>query len=407
MRFLLATTRKDLLRIARDWPALLLWIGIPLLVGALMFVMFGGDDGAGPEGTLLIADEDGSIAARLLSGAFSQGPLAGMFTVESVETEEGRARMEDGDASGLLVIPDGFGGALLNGEAAEVELVTNPSQTVLPGILENTLDTTLEAAEVLRRLFDQPIDRIAELQEVGGSPADSTVASISTAFNQAGGTARSWILPPLVTLETVTLGEEEPFDFGTAFFPGMLILALLFMAGGLSVDVWNEKRQGTIRRALAAPAGPRAVISGKWTAGTIALSLVAAIGMAAGILLFGLEVANPLLAWGWLVLVGMGLLAIFSTIQLFAPNETAGNVIENALVLPLAMLGGSFFPFEVMPEWMASIGKLTPNGWALVVLRRIMDGTNGADLLWSAVTIETGFLLLTWVAARRVRRFAA
>ena len=28
--------------------------------------------------------------------------------------------------------------------------------------------------------------------------------------------------------------------------------------------------------------------------------------------------------------------------------------------------GGSFFPFETMPDWMASFGQLTPNGWALV-----------------------------------------
>ncbi len=404
MPFVLAATRKDLLRIARDWPALLLWIGIPLLVGAIMVVLFGGDD-TGPKGTVLVADQDGTIAARLLTGAFSQGPLAGMFTVESVEVEEGRERMEDGDASGLLVIPDGFGSALLDGTPASVELVTNPSQTVLPGIVEGTVDLSLEAAEVLRRLFDNPIDRIAALQDVDGGPDDATVSSIATDFNQAGGRADEWILPPAITLENVQ-SEEDPFDFGRAFFPGMLILALLFMAGGLSTDVWSEKRQGTIRRVVSTPAGARAIIQGKWTAGTVALSAVAAIGILAGDLLFGLEVANPLLAWGWLVLVGMGLLAIFSTIQLLAPSETAGNVLENALVLPLAMLGGSFFPFEVMPEWMASIGRFTPNGWALVVLRRIMEGTNGNELLWSAVGIETMTLALTMLAARRVRAFA-
>ena len=36
MRFLLSAARKDLLRIKNDWPALLLWIGIPLMVGGLI-----------------------------------------------------------------------------------------------------------------------------------------------------------------------------------------------------------------------------------------------------------------------------------------------------------------------------------------------------------------------------------
>lgn len=407
MRFVLATARKDLKRTARDWPALLTWVGIPLLVGGLLVLMFGGD-GAGPEGTVLVADQDGGIAARLLTGAFQQGPLAGMFEVESVEPGEGRERMEDGDASGLVVIPEGFGQAALEGQPATVELVTNPSQTILPGILESTLDLTLEAAEVLRRIFDDPIDRIVAIQDVAGAPADSTVAAISTRFNQAGAEARAWILPPAIELETVTLGEEEPFDFAGAFFPGMLILALLFMAGGLSTDVWTERRQGTLRRVVAAPTGASAIMTGKWVAGTAALALVAAVGLAAGGLLFGLEVGNPLLAFVWMTLVGGGILAFFTMIQLLAPSETAGNVIANAITLPLAMLGGSFFPFEAMPGWMAGIGRLTPNGWALLRLRDIMSGEIDAGmLLVSAAGVLAIVAALGFFAARRIRGFAA
>jgi len=407
MRFVLATARKDLKRIARDWPALLTWIGIPLLVGGLLVLMFGGDD-AGPEGTVLIADRDGSIAARLLTGAFQQGPLAGMFEVESVEPDEGRARMEDGDASGLVVIPEGFGQAALEGEPATVELVTNPSQTILPGILESTLDLTLEGAEVLRRIFDEPIDRIVAIQDVEGAPADSTVAAISTRFNQAGEEARAWILPPAIELETVTLGEEESFDFAGAFYPGMLILAILFMVGGLSTDVWAERRQGTLRRAVTAPTGAGSIVAGKWVAGTAALGLVAAVGLAAGGLLFGLEVRNPLLAFVWITLVGGGLLSFFTMIQLLAPSETAGSVMASAITLPLAMLGGSFFPFETMPGWMASIGRLTPNGWALLRLRDIMSGQVDAGLLLVSVAGVIAIVAaLGFLAARRIRGFAA
>jgi ABC-2 type transport system permease protein len=406
MRFVLAAARKDLARIAHDWPALLTWVGIPLLVGGLLVLMFGADD-AGPEGTVLVADQDGSIAARLLTGAFQQGPLAGMFVVESVEVDEGRERMEEGDASGLVVIPEGFGRAAIEGEPATVELVTNPSQTILPGILEGALDLTLEGAEVARRIFDDPIDQIVSLQNGEGGVPDSTVAAISTRFNQAGDEARQWILPPAIALETVTLGEEEPFDFGRAFFPGMLILAILFMAGGLSTDVWVERRQGTLRRAVAAPTGAGAIVAGKWAAGTAALALVAAIGLAAGGLLFGLEVQNPLVAFLWLAVIGAGLLAFFSLIQLLSPSETSGNVIANAITLPLAMLGGSFFPFEVMPAWMASVGQMTPNGWALLRLRDIMGGEVDAGMLLVSFAAGLAIVMaLGFLAARRIRGFA-
>ena len=406
MRFVLATARKDILRIRRDWPALLLWMGIPLMVGGLLVVMFG--DEATPSARLLVVDQDGTLAARLLTGAFGQGPLGEIVEVETVELEEGRRRIDEGDASGLLVIPEGFGRAMLDGEPATLELVTNPSQTVLPGILEESLDVALEAAEVLRRLFDEPIDRILFDMDRERAPADSAVASIATAFNRAGAGAREWLLPPAIELETVALVESEEFDFGRAFFPGMLILAMLFMATGLSTDVWNERRQGTLRRAVVAPRGAGTIVAGKWLAGASALALVSAVGLAAGRWVFGIEIAEPLLAFGWLALVGLGLLAVFTLVQMLAKSERAGNVLVNAVTLPLAMLGGSFFPFEAMPTWMAEIGKATPNGWALLRLRAIVDGTAEPGILGaSAAATLVLVLALGWLVSRRLRGWAA
>jgi ABC-type multidrug transport system permease subunit len=47
----------------------------------------------------------------------------------------------------------------------------------------------------------------------------------------------------------------------------------------------------------------------------------------------------------------------------------------NLLVFPLAMLGGCFFPFEVLPEWLARIGKWTPNGLAVVQFKDVLLGS--------------------------------
>ncbi len=411
MRFLLSAARKDLLRIRNDWPALLLWIGIPLMVGGLLVLVFGGD--ASPQAKLLVADSDGTLAGRLLIGGFQQGPLADLVVVEPVEPAEGRERMEEGDASGLLVIPEGFGGAVLNGEPAALELVTNPSQTVLPEILEETLDIELEAAEVLRQVFDDPIARIvSDVEPTGaaeddGFPADTSVAAIATAFSRSGQEAGAWLLPPAIELETVA-DEGEEFDFAGAFFPGMLILAILFMASGLSIDLWSERRQGTLERALAAPRSAGWLLAGKWLAGSAALAAVSAIGLVAGRWLFGIEVENLPLAFLWLTLVGLALLALFTVVQVLARSERAANVLVNAITLPLAMLGGSFFPFEAMPEWMASLGRLTPNGWALLRLRAVMDGAPEPGILAVSFATAAGLaLVIGWLVSRRLRAWAA
>jgi len=139
-----------------------------------------------------------------------------------------------------------------------------------------------------------------------------------------------------------------------------------------------------------------------------ALAAVSAIGLAAGRWLFGIEAENLPLAFLWLALVGLALLALFTVVQVLAQSERAGNVLVNAVTLPLAMLGGSFFPFEAMPDWMASLGRLTPNGWALLRLRAVMDGALEPGVLAVSMAGAAALaLVLGWIVSRRLRGWAA
>ncbi len=102
MRAVWISARKDLRRMLRDPMALAMWVGIPVLVAVLLFLVFGRRGEAVPQGRLLVADEDGSLLSSLLAGAFGQGELGNMLMVEKVKPEEGRRRMNRGDASALL-----------------------------------------------------------------------------------------------------------------------------------------------------------------------------------------------------------------------------------------------------------------------------------------------------------------
>ena len=110
--FLLTSVRKDLARWRQDKTALLIWLGIPFLIGGLITSMIDGGDGT-PTGTLLIADQDDSLLSGFVVGAYSQDQLGDLIVVEKVSVEEGEARINDGDASGFLTIPAGFQDAFL------------------------------------------------------------------------------------------------------------------------------------------------------------------------------------------------------------------------------------------------------------------------------------------------------
>ncbi len=78
-----ASTRRR-----RDPLSLALWVAIPLVMGLLLSLAFGRDEGT-LRARLLVADRDGSLLSRLLVGAFGQGRLAELVEVEA--TDEGAA----------------------------------------------------------------------------------------------------------------------------------------------------------------------------------------------------------------------------------------------------------------------------------------------------------------------------
>lgn len=364
--FLLASAAKDLRRRIRDPLSLVLWAGVPLVVGLVLKLAFG-REGTPPQAHLLVADRDDSVVSRLLVGAFGQGGLSELIRVEAVEEGEGRERMDAGDASALLVVPEGFGAAVIEERPSRLTLVTNPAQQVLPGIVEESLSIFVDAVFYLQRLLAGPLALARQGPPAGATTLpDSTVSRISVEVNRIVNRVGPYVFPPAVELATEA-GPAEPDEpgFAVLFFPGVVFMALLFFAQGLSEDVWRERSLGTLRRAVATPRSLAAFLGGKLLAGATLMAGVALVALLAGRWLFGIELANLPLALLWATLAGTALLALMVLVQLHAASERAGNMLTGAVIFPLAMLGGSFFPFEAMPDWMARIGRLTPNGWAL------------------------------------------
>jgi ABC-type multidrug transport system permease subunit len=402
LAFLLAAAKKDLLRRLRDPFAFLLWLGIPLVLAALIGLVNSG--GGKPRGRLLVADQDGSFLSRAVGTAFAQKPLAEFFDVETVEETAGRARMDRGDASVLLVIPKGFGHALLEDEPARLELVKNPAQHILPAVAEETLGLMTEAVfyaqrvagDRLRERFSAPVSSAGAN---GDAWTEALVSDFSVEIHRTIDRLSKFLSPPVlqVDVEKKAATETPGPSFGSLFFPSMLFMALFFMAQGLSEDVWREKADGTLRRAMAAPQSIALLLAGKLAAASVLLLAVAVLGLSIATQVFGFRWLDVPVAAAWIVGSGLALTVSMMLIQLFASSQRAGHLLTNTVVFPLTMIGGSFFPFEAMPAWMAAIGKRTPNGWALERFKAI--------LLERATSGETALAFVVLAAATAVLFF--
>jgi ABC-type multidrug transport system permease subunit len=406
MGYIWATAVKDLRRRLRDPLALTIWVGIPFVILALLSLAFGGGD-AQPQARLLVADEDGSLLSGFLTGALGQGQMAEMILVEEVAPEEGRQRIAEGDGSALLLIPPEFGSAVLQSRPATLTLLTNPAQSILPGILEEVLSLLVDAVFYLQRIAGEPMSTFAGGPAEGAATfPDQLISSTSVEINQLVGQVTEYVFPPRldVTVEVEETEGQKDLDLGTLFFQGMFFLAILFIAQGMSDDFWVEKRQGTLTRSLTMPYGATSLMAGKLLAAFLLLLAVALLGVAGGAAVYGFPAGRILPAAVWAAVSGLALLVMFTLLQLFATSQKAGGLLSTLVLFPLMMVGGSFFPFEAMPDWLAAIGRKLPNGWALEQFKAILGGgATAAGLLPAAASLLGAVVVGSWLAGRRLR----
>ena len=389
MNFLVASVKKDLARWMRDRGAMLIWLGIPFLIGGLITSMMDGG-GTSPTATLLVTDEDSSLVSGFVVGAYSQEQMADFFIVEQVTAEEGARRINDGEASGHLTIPEGFQDAFLNETPVTLMLKTNPAQTILPGIIEDVTEVLLDAGFYLQRLFGTEIQTIRDTN-LEGNAADVFTAAISVEIRNKFEDIAKKLDPLAIELEIVEPPPSEPRpDYALLFLPGIILMAVLFSSSSLAADYWVERDKGTLRRLVSAPGALAGFVTGKAVAAFIIMAAVVTVTLIVGFAYHGIAWSKFIPSLLWVSLGGVGLFAWFSALQMLFPNARVANIITTVLLFPLMMVGGSFFPLAALPDWIATMGRFAPNGF-------IVDRLSGELVSPTAWSISAQSWLIQFV----------
>lgn len=401
MEFLIASFRKDLARWRQDPMAVLLWLGIPFFIGGLITAMVDSGDGTGPTGVLLIHDQDESLLSGFVAGAYSQATPGELITVEQVSLEEGRERINGGDASGFLIIPEGFMAAFLDEEPVTLTLKTNPSQIILPGIIEDVTEILLDLGFYAQALFGPEIDQMQDA-ETNDVPNDVFAADMAVQIQGKIDTVSPLLFPPAFDVEIVEPPPAEPRpDIALLYLPGIVMMALLFSAQGMSADYWKERETGTLRRLVSTPGLLSLFVYGKALAAAAVIAFLGGVTLFLGFLYHEVSFSKFIPSLVWTTVSGVGLFAWFAALQMLFPNQKAANLLTTILLFPLLMMGGSFFPLDVLPDWIAAIGRLSPNGF--VVDRLSTELTSVPDWTfdiksWGIALIMTvsGLAICTW-----------
>jgi ABC-2 type transport system permease protein len=401
--------RRDLARRRRDPVGLLVMLAIPL--GLLMVFRFAFgtvSEERSPRATLLVVDADSSLVSRFLSGAFSQGGLTKIVDAQAADSATAMRQLKREKASGALFIPKGFGDDFLAARPTKLVLYKNPSERILPSILEEVLATMADGGGALQSLLAGPMRRISGMTGGTDSPAETEVAGISVDVQRAITRSGKYLLPPVIELkpEVATKSKGGP-SFMELFFPGLAFMAVVFLSQSIALDTAEERRRGTLRRSLAMGVNPGHLFLGKVLAGMVVIIPTLAVVFLLGRWLVGTPMSRLLVGWGFSCFAAFTALAMLFALALIPRTVTAAQVTSNLVVMPMCLLGGCFFPIEVMPSFMQGISKHLPTGWAIERMKDLILAREGgmAFLPAAGVCLVVGAVFLFVAHRLAPRRF--
>ena len=200
------------------------------------------------------------------------------------------------------------------------------------------------------------------------------------------------------------------------FFPGILVLTLLFTSIFSNLSLIEDRHEGFLQSVLVAPISRLSMVGGKVIGGTLlAFSqglLFLCLAPLAG---FPLTLASFLMTSLAMVLIGLTLTAIGFLFAWKLDSVQGFHSIMNVLLMPMWLLSGAFFPVQKAPLWLRPLMYLDPLTYGYIALKRALYGENGGSFVGPSfalsawVTLGFGSLfwaLSYWVVAQRTKEFA-
>ena len=162
-------------------------------------------------------------------------------------------------------------------------------------------------------------------------------------------------------------------NFMRYFFPGTVLMILLFTAIFSTISIIEDRREGFLQGVLVAPVSRMAIVLGKVLGGTVLafgqgllfLLLAPTIGIE-------LTVASVLATMGVMLLVAFALTALGFCIAWRMSSTQGFHAIMNLFLMPMWFLSGALFPAEGAMGGLGWIMRVNPLTYGLVALRRAM-----------------------------------
>lgn len=208
--------------------------------------------------------------------------------------------------------------------------------------------------------------------------------------------------------------------YTTYFFPGTILLSLLFTAIFSTISIIEDRREGFLQGVLVAPVGRLAIVGGKVLGGAMMATgqgvILVLLGWASGVI--HLSAVLFLASIGVMFIASVGLTALGLFIAWRLTSTQGFHVIMNIFLMPMWLLSGALFPIrDDTPRLFAAVMLVNPLTYALASLRRVLGDAgpvwpshlNGPVVSLAIMSIATAAMVAAaaWIAQGRSAADAA
>lgn len=151
--------------------------------------------------------------------------------------------------------------------------------------------------------------------------------------------------------------------------PGAMYFWILFVGQAPMQEMLQEQESLILSRLLACPVTPRQYVLSKMVRCFALCALATTLLLLASLLAFGIHWGTPwrlaVVVAGWALSMAGLLGFLFSLVR----TREQSNVLVPLVLVVLAMVGGSMFPYDNLPPFLRALGQYSPNRWAVLALQ--------------------------------------
>ena len=332
-----AVTAKELRQLLRDPLSLALTIIFPILLIQIFVVIVTAFSAPSYNIAVVVSDLDGSSKSRSLVDKLTSSRLIKVTQLLQTE-EQAYHAVESGAATGAVIIPKGFGIALLNNRSAFVILETDNSKITSSSLVQSAVSSSTQAL----------------LESTGVSLGASSVQVIQRPIS----------------------GRPETGDM---IVPGMLgMITILGAFDDIVNAITRERERGTFSRLVLTPTSILSIYSGKISA-TVVLNAIRTTLMLVIFVFTGLTIRGSVpVVYLTTTLIAVFTMSLGLLLSTKVTSSSTLTVLEIAITFPLFQLAGAI----QAPELLASGGR---------AMAQILPWTYGNDALRRVIYLGVGF----------------